>query len=68
MLEREREQAARRSAAGAATLANRAASEPTGGMTLTQAIERQLGLEVQMRRRPVSTAVVESFDEKPSDN
>lgn len=41
---------------------------PTGGITLTQAIERQLGLKVQMLRRPVSVVVVESFDEKPSDN
>jgi uncharacterized protein (TIGR03435 family) len=37
-------------------------------MTLTQAIERQLGLTVEMRRQPVSVVVVESFNEKPSDN
>jgi uncharacterized protein (TIGR03435 family) len=37
-------------------------------MTLAQAIERQLGLKIQIRKRAVPVVVVESFDEKPTDN
>ena len=61
--------AARAGAAAAGTpLPDAGASDPTGAMTLAQAIERQLGLKVQIRKRAVPVVVVESFDEKPTDN
>src|SRR5262249_27993882 len=44
------------------------AADPSGTLTLLEAIDRQLGLKVQMRRRPVPVLVVDSFDDKPTDN
>jgi uncharacterized protein (TIGR03435 family) len=63
-------QAAGRAGAAAAgvPLPDTGASDPGGAMTLAQAIERQLGLKIQMRKRAVPVAVVEAFDEKPTDN
>jgi uncharacterized protein (TIGR03435 family) len=55
-------------AAGAAPAADLGATDPTGALPLAQAIEKQLGLKLEMRRRPVSVLVVDSFDEKPSEN
>ena len=52
--------------AAGATPAADLATDPMGALPLSQAIEKQLGLKIEMRRRPVSVLVVDSFDEKPS--
>lgn len=44
------------------------ASDPSGAMTLAEAFPRQLGLKLEMRRRPVQVLVIDSMDEKPTEN
>ena len=44
------------------------ASDPTGAMTLADAFQRQLGLKLEMRRRPVQVLVIDSMSEKPTEN
>ena len=44
------------------------ASDPTGAMTLADAFPRQLGLKLEMRRRPVQVLVIDSMSEKPTEN
>ena len=44
-----------------------AASDPTGGLSLFDAVNRQLGLKLEMRKRPMKVLVVDSIQEKPED-
>jgi uncharacterized protein (TIGR03435 family) len=44
------------------------ASDPTGGFTLFEAIERQLGLKLEMQKRPMPVTVIDRLEEKPTDN
>lgn len=50
-------------AAGAA-----AASEPNGAISLPDAVEKQLGLKLEMKKRPMPVIVIDHIDEKPADN
>jgi uncharacterized protein (TIGR03435 family) len=43
------------------------ASDPSGAITLFEAIEKQLGLQLEAQQRPVPVLVIEHI-EKPSDN
>jgi uncharacterized protein (TIGR03435 family) len=43
------------------------ASDPTGGLSLFDAVERQLGLKLEMRKRPMKVLVIDSIQEKPLD-
>jgi uncharacterized protein (TIGR03435 family) len=53
--------------AGAAA-AGPEASDPTGALSLPDAISRQLGLKLEMRKRPMPVLVIDSMQEKPTDN
>ena len=43
------------------------ASEPTGSLTVFEAIERQLGLRIQKGTHEIPVTVVDNLEEKPSD-
>ena len=45
-----------------------AAPDPTGGFTLFEAIERQLGLKLEMQKRPMPVTVIDHLEEKPTEN
>jgi uncharacterized protein (TIGR03435 family) len=44
------------------------ASDPSGALSLPDAISRQLGLKLEMRKRPMPVLVIDSIQEKPTDN
>jgi uncharacterized protein (TIGR03435 family) len=44
------------------------ASEPIGAVSLTDAINRQLGLKLQMRKRMLPVVVIDHIEEKPAGN
>jgi uncharacterized protein (TIGR03435 family) len=44
------------------------ASEPTGAMTLFEAVEKQLGLKLEMHKRPMPVIVVDHLEQKPTEN
>jgi uncharacterized protein (TIGR03435 family) len=46
----------------------REASDPTGAVSFTDAIEKQLGLKLEMRKRPEPVLVLDRIEEKPTDN
>jgi uncharacterized protein (TIGR03435 family) len=43
-------------------------SDPNGGITLPEAIEKQLGLKVQLQKRPVKVLVIDHIEQKPTEN
>jgi uncharacterized protein (TIGR03435 family) len=43
-------------------------SDPNGSLTLPEAMQKQLGLKLQMEKRPIPVLVVDHVDEKPSEN
>lgn len=45
-----------------------AASDPGGGISLADAISKQLGLKLEMRRRMLPVAVIDHIEEKPTPN
>ena len=44
------------------------AADPTGALSLEDAINKQLGLKLEMRKRPMPVLVIDHIEEKPSDN
>ncbi len=44
------------------------ANDPTGALSLPDAINRQLGLKLETRKRPMQVLVIDSIQEKPADN
>ena len=44
------------------------ASDPTGALSLPDAVNRQLGLKLEMRKRAMPVLVIDSMQEKPSDD
>jgi uncharacterized protein (TIGR03435 family) len=44
------------------------ASDPTGGITLFEAIEKQLGLKLELQKRPAQVLVIDHIEQKPIDN
>ncbi len=44
------------------------ATDPNGAISLPDAISRQLGLKLEMRKRMMPVLVIEHIDEKPTDN
>jgi uncharacterized protein (TIGR03435 family) len=44
------------------------ASDPNGAVTLFEAIEKQLGLKLEAKKRPVSVLVIDSAEQKPIEN
>ena len=51
----------------AADLAN-AASDPNGALSLPDAVAKQLGLKLELSKRPVKVLVIDRVEEKPLDN
>jgi uncharacterized protein (TIGR03435 family) len=47
---------------------NSTASDPNGAVSLPQAMEKQLGLKMQMRRRPIRVLVIDHLEEELVDN
>jgi uncharacterized protein (TIGR03435 family) len=44
------------------------ASDPNGGITLPEAIEKQLGLKLELQKRPVKVLVIDHVEQKPTEN
>ncbi len=45
-----------------------AAADPNGALTLFAAIEKQLGLKLEMQKRPMQVLVIDHMEQKPTDN
>ena len=45
-----------------------AASDPVGGTSLFEAIEKQLGLKLEAHKRPYPVLLIDHIEEKPTDN
>ncbi len=45
-----------------------AASDPSGGISLPDAINKQLGLRLVKQKRPVPALVIDHIEEKPTEN
>jgi uncharacterized protein (TIGR03435 family) len=45
-----------------------AASDPNGAMSLPEALDKQLGLKLETRKRPIPVLVIDHMEEKPTDN
>jgi len=44
------------------------ASDPTGGLTIFEAIEKQLGLKLEKQKRAVQVYVIDHIESKPTEN
>ena len=44
------------------------ASEPTGAVSLLEAIEKQLGLKLEEQKRPVAVLVIDKAERTPTEN
>src|SRR6185312_4267378 len=44
------------------------ASDPSGGLTIHDAIEKQLGLKVETQKRPMTVTVIDHVEQTPVDN
>ena len=60
--------AASRSGDGPPQPGGNMASDPSGGQTLFEAIEKQLGLKLEMQKRPMPVIVIDHIEQKPTDN
>jgi uncharacterized protein (TIGR03435 family) len=45
-----------------------AASDPTGGATLFEAVEKQLGLKLEKQKRSMPVIVIDHIEQKPTEN
>ena len=45
-----------------------AAAEPNGALSLLDAVQKELGLKLEMGKRPVKVLVIDHVEEKPTDN
>jgi len=45
-----------------------ASSDPVAGVPLEQALDKQLGLKLELEKRPIQVLVIDHIDAKPSDN
>jgi uncharacterized protein (TIGR03435 family) len=53
---------------GTSTASTPTAAEPGTAMTLFDAVNRQLGLKLEMQKRPMPVLVIDHVEEKPTDN
>ena len=44
------------------------AADPSGTLTIFQAVEKQLGLKLEMEKRTVPVIVIDHIEQKPTDN
>lgn len=47
---------------------NLSAADPNGAVSLPEAIDKQLGLKLELQKRPVSVLVIDRIEQKPTDN
>ena len=45
-----------------------AAADPNGGLTLEEAIDKQLGLKLEVHKRPEKVLVIDHMEEQPTEN
>jgi uncharacterized protein (TIGR03435 family) len=45
-----------------------AASDPTGGYTIFEAVEKQLGLKLETQKRPMPVFVIDHIEQRPTEN
>jgi len=45
-----------------------AATDPNGGITLFEALEKQLGLKLEKQKRPMPIIVIDRIEQKPTEN
>jgi uncharacterized protein (TIGR03435 family) len=45
-----------------------AASDPNGAIPLGEALEKQLGLKLELRKHPMTVLVIDHIEQKPTDN
>ena len=43
-------------------------SDPNGSLSLPEAVQKQLGLKLEMEKRPLPVLVVDHIEEKPTEN
>jgi uncharacterized protein (TIGR03435 family) len=48
--------------------AGAAASDPVGGTSLFEALDKQLALKLEAQKRPYPVFVIDHIEEKPTDN
>jgi uncharacterized protein (TIGR03435 family) len=53
---------------GAAANPNGEASDPSGSISFVNAIEKQLGLKLEVHKRPEPVLVIDHIEEKPTEN
>jgi uncharacterized protein (TIGR03435 family) len=44
------------------------ASDPTGALSLLDALPKQLGLKLEMQKHPLPVLVIDHVEQKPTDN
>jgi uncharacterized protein (TIGR03435 family) len=44
------------------------ASDPSGGLSLSDALAKQLGLKLESQKRPKPVLVIDHMEQKPTDN
>jgi uncharacterized protein (TIGR03435 family) len=44
------------------------ASDPSGGLSLPDALNKQLGIRMEIRKRPMQVLVIDRVEEKPTEN
>jgi uncharacterized protein (TIGR03435 family) len=44
------------------------AADPIGGVSIFEAVEKQLGLKLVEQKRPVSVLVIDHIEQQPTDN
>jgi uncharacterized protein (TIGR03435 family) len=54
--------------AGLAAGPSPGASDPNGAITLPDAVSKQLGLKLELKKRPIPVLVMDHIEEKPADN
>ena len=54
--------------AASAGPADSGASDPSGALSLPDAIQKQLGLKLEQQKRPMTVLVIDHIEEKPTDN
>jgi uncharacterized protein (TIGR03435 family) len=55
-------------AGGGGSSSDGEASDPSGALTLFDAVNRQLGLKLEKQRRPAPVLVIDHIEEKPTEN
>jgi uncharacterized protein (TIGR03435 family) len=44
------------------------ASDPSGGISMPEAMNKQLGIKMELKKRPMKVLVIDHMEEKPTDN